>query len=137
VKKNFLKISAMLMASLVLFSTLSFTIQKHLCADEVADVAIFGTLERCEMPDDTNHNESFGFTKKSCCQDETHFVEGYNKELKTSSETQNQTPIFAVLLTYAYLNLFESVEKDSNSFLKYSPPLVFKDTQVLYATFLI
>lgn len=125
------------MASLVLFSTLSFTVQKHICADEIADVAIFGTLERCEMPDDTDHNENLGFSKESCCQDETHFVQGSNAELKASSKLQGQTQIFAILFTYSYLNLFENLEKDSNSFLKYSPPLVFKDIQVLYDTFLI
>jgi len=125
------------MASLVLFSTLSFSIQKHICADEVADVAIFGTLERCEMPDEGHTDDKSGFTKESCCQDEVHFIQGLNAELKTSVKSFGQLPVFAALFTYTYLNLFENLEKESNSFLSYSPPIVVKNIQILYDTFLI
>ncbi|MDY7395329.1 hypothetical protein UMM65_08755 [Aureibaculum sp. 2210JD6-5] len=136
-KKSILKISAFLMASIVLFSTLSFTVEKHICAGEVADVALFGDLERCNMPDDNHNNDNSGFTKESCCQNETHFVQGSNAELKITDKSHKQTQVFAALFTYTYLSLFESLEKDTNSFLSYSPPIVVKDIQVLYDTFLI
>lgn len=136
-KKGILKIAALLMASLVLFSTLSFTVQKHLCGGKVADVALFGDLERCNMPDDNHNNHNSGITKESCCQDQTDFVQGSNAELKISNKLQGQTHVFAVFFTYTYLRLFESSEKDSNSYLNYSPPIIVKDIPVLYDTFLI
>lgn len=125
------------MTSIVLFSTLSFTVQKHICAGEVADVAIFLDVKSCDMPEDNHNNNQFGFEKKSCCQDEVHFVQGSNTELKISTKLKAQTKTFVALFTYTYLNLFENLEEDSNSFLSYYPPIILKDIPVLYETFLI
>ena len=136
-KKGILKIASLLMASLVLFSTLSFTVEKHICAGEVADIALFGDLERCGMPSENRFNDFFSFEKESCCQDEVHFVKGSNSELNVSHKSQVQAQVFVILYTYSYLNLFESKAKTSNSFLSYSSPIVVKNIQVLYDTFLI
>ncbi|MET2983971.1 HYC_CC_PP family protein [Aureibaculum conchae] len=134
-KKGFLKISALLMAFLTLFSTLSFTIEKHICNGNISDVAVFDDLERCNMPEENHVKDLQGFEKESCCKDEIHYVQGSNAELKISQKLQAK--VFAVLFTYTYLNFFENLEKDSTSFLSYSPPIVIKDIQVLYDTFLI
>ena len=125
------------MACIVLFSTLSFTVEKHICAGEVADIALFGNLERCEMPDENHDNKLVNFDKQSCCQDEVHFVQGANSELKKNKKAQEQTQVFATLFIYTYLNLFSNLEADSNPYLNYTPPIVINDIQILYDTFLI
>ncbi len=125
------------MALIVLFSTLSFTIEKHICAGEVADVALFGDLVRCDRPDESHNSNLLSFKKTSCCQDEFHFVKGSNTELKTSHKSQAQTQVFAALFTYSYFNIFESLDKNHIPFQYYSPPNVISDKQVLYDTFLI
>ena len=135
-KKGLVNISALIMALIVLFSTLSFTIEKHICAGEVADVALFGDLERCDMPD-SDHKNLLSFKKTSCCQDEFNFVQSSNTELKPSHKSKLQTQVFAALFTYTYLNIFENSEKDSNLFLRYNPPNIFKNIPILYETFLI
>ena len=37
------------MAFLVLFSTVSFTIEKHFCGDVLVDVSMFVEAEKCDM----------------------------------------------------------------------------------------
>ena len=123
------------MAFLTLFSTLSFTVEKHICNGSIADVAVFDELERCNMPEENHVNDLQGFEKESCCKDEIHYVQGSNAELKVSQKLQAK--VFAVLFTYTHLNLFESSIKDSHSFLNYNPPKVVKDIHVIYETFLI
>ena len=39
----------MTLALLVLFSTVSFTIEKHFCGDILVDVAVFTEVEKCAM----------------------------------------------------------------------------------------
>lgn len=137
--KNFcIKIAALLMVFTVLFSTLSFTVQKHICAGEVVDVAFFDDLERCGMPDESNHDKNLlTFKKQSCCQDKVQFVEATNAEIKVDQKLKVQTQVFATIFNYTYYNLFKVFEKNCDIFLKYSPPNVIKDIPVLYATFLI
>tara|TARA_R110002033_G_scaffold155892_1_gene192145 strand:+ start:131 stop:289 length:159 start_codon:yes stop_codon:yes gene_type:complete len=42
---NFYKIASFLMALLVLFSTFSFTVDKHFCGNTLVDTAVFGKGE--------------------------------------------------------------------------------------------
>ncbi|RPD99633.1 hypothetical protein EGM88_03565 [Aureibaculum marinum] len=137
-KKVIVKISAFLMAFIVLFSTLSFTVQKHICGGKIADVAFFGDLDRCGIPDEAFDNDYLlKIEKESCCKDEVHFVRGSNAKLKVVLKLQDQTQQFVFLFTYTYINLFKSVEEKLNSFLNYSPPIIIKNIQVLYETFII
>ena len=125
------------MAFLTLFSTLSFAVEKHICNGNIADVAIFDELERCGMPDENHNIDLQTIDTESCCQDEVHFVQGSNAELNVSQKSLQFTQTFCVLFAYTYFRLFENLETDSDAFLSYSPPLVVKDVQVLYETFLI
>jgi len=91
------------MALLILFSTVSFTIEKHFCGDVLVDVSMFVEAEKCAM-------ESLEtLKKKTCCKDEIAIVEGQD-ELKVSAfedldfEQQQVITVF----TYSYVHLFES-----------------------------
>ena len=48
-KDFYKKISAILMAVVVLFSTMSFTISEHYCGDKLVDSALFSKAEFCGM----------------------------------------------------------------------------------------
>lgn len=61
------------MALLVLLSTVSWTVEKHLCMGRVMDVALFGHAEDCGM--ETNL-AAFGETDNHCCEDESFTLEG-------------------------------------------------------------
>lgn len=124
------------MAFLVMFSTLSFTVESHYCGPTLIDVSIFTEAEKCTM--EAFEKEQERITKKSCCKDEVEVVEG-QKELKHNSFNDlnfNQQFIFASFI-YSYINLFESLPKQTIPHKDYSPPILIVDIQVLDETFLI
>ena len=80
-KKLVFKIASISLAFLVLFSTLSFTVEKHYCGDFLVDVAYVGHADGCGMEMDARSKT----TKKSCCKDELHKIEGQD-ELQQSAD---------------------------------------------------
>lgn len=134
----FQKIVSSLMALLVLFSTMSFTVDMHFCGGQLIDKAIFSEVKSCGMEMHTEHNTSnYEIQKPSCCEDISITVEG-QEELKVSVDKQElQTLQFALLFSYSYLSLFESLSEKHTPFDDYSPPLLTRDRCVLNETYLI
>ena len=133
--KQFLnKITASALALLVLFSTLSFTIQKHYCGDFLVDISFTGVTHCCSMKMDTSNK----VVKKNCCKDETHQFEGQDELQLSSGENitlNNQQFLMAFL--FAYKGLFlESYPK--NGLRKvFPPPEIRQNYQIIYQSFLI
>jgi len=124
------------MALLVLFSTMSFTVDMHYCGGHLVDKAIFSEVKKCgmEMESKTVENTT---QKASCCEDISITVEG-QEELKISLEKhQLQTLQFAALFSYSYLSGFEPLSEKHIPFDHYSPPRLFSDLFILNETFLI
>ncbi|GAA4893365.1 hypothetical protein GCM10023311_17350 [Flaviramulus aquimarinus] len=120
------------MALLVLFSTVSFTVEKHFCGDVLVDVSVFAEAEKCEM-------EALEILqKKTCCKDEIEIIEGQD-ELKVVSfeDLDFKKQHFIIAYTYAYLNGFEGLPKQTIPHKDYSPPNLVTDIQVLDQVFII
>jgi len=136
IKKMLHKTFAMLLACLVLFSTVSFTVDKHFCGDVLVDVSIFTKAEGCcaGMPSSKAHHAN----KKSCCKDEIALVIG-QKLLKTSSfdEIHFEKKPFIASLHYAYIEALDLFTKDELAFINYSPPNTVSDIHVLNKVFII
>jgi hypothetical protein len=78
----FHKIVSVLMSFVVLFSTMSFTIDMHYCGDTLMDTAIFHKAKTCGMEiQKTATSSDCSKAKKDCCKEEQIFVEGQD-ELK-------------------------------------------------------
>ena len=73
-KKSFSKIASFLLALLVLFSTFSFTVEKHFCGEFLMDVSFIGHADDCGMD-----MENVSAKKKNCCKDEVHHIEGQDE----------------------------------------------------------
>ena len=124
----------MALSLLVLFSTLSFTVEKHYCGENLIDTAIFSEVKKCGPMD----SEDMVYIKKPCCKDTVDVFEGQD-ELNTSDfETLDKTLKFTlVAYVYTYSQLFESLPKPLIPHKDYSPPNLIKDIQVLDETYLI
>ena len=134
----FKNITAISLAFLVLFSTMSFVISEHYCGGELVASAIFTKAEVCgmEMQNASSTNKN-GLEKDSCCKDVEKLVEGQD-DLKLDFTNLNQhQQVFIASFIYSYINLFESVDKENIHFKDYSPPFIVKDIQVLDESFLI
>ena len=124
------------MAILVLFSTVSFTVEKHFCGDVLIDSAVFTEVEKCKM--EAFEIEQSKITKKSCCKDEFEVVEGQD-QLKQSQveDISFEQNFFFVSYLFTYINSIEELSKRNISHLHYSPPDLIADIQVLDEVFLI
>ncbi len=130
----FLKISAILLAFLMLFSTLSFTVEKHYCGDFLVDVSFTGETEACGMAMD----KSITTKKKNCCKDEVHQVEGQDElQLQDIENITFQKQQFLAVFVFSYQNLFVLSETNTHFYKDFSPPDIPLDYQVAYQSFLI
>ena len=124
------------MAMLLLLSTVSWTVDKHLCMGRVMDVAFFVEADDCGMDaamalledaDKENH----------CCGDESFTLQGQD-DLKISfNDISLDQQAFLVAFADAFVGLFTTLEQQTNINEYYPPPLLVKDIQLLDETFLI
>lgn len=134
-KKVFQKSGAFAMAFLMLFSTMSFTVEKHFCGQMLVDLAVFSEAETCGMEMHTSSSEEKA--EDNCCKEEKISVEG-QKDLKMSFDQLDfPQQAFLASFTFTYIDLFEGLPEQVIPFKDYSPPLLVSDIQLLDQTFLI
>jgi len=132
------KIAAVLMAFVVLFSTMSFTISEHYCGDYLVNSSLFSKAESCGMEmQKPSPTKDCSVNKDNCCSDVLTHIEGQS-ELKTDLSNLNfDQQVFVASFVYTYVNLFEGLDRNVVPFKNYSPPLIVRDIQVLDGVFLI
>lgn len=126
------------MAMVVMFSTMSFSINKHYCMDHLVDVSLILPAENCGMDmiiTDTTDSEEL--TATPCCSDEHIAVEGQDEISTTSAVSIDIDKVFATAFVYSYVLLFEPEIQDQPEFKAYQPPLITRDLPVLFETYLI
>lgn len=137
-KELFQKIMAMLLAVVVLFSTMSFSVGMHFCGDNLVDSAMFQKAKTCgmEIQNETTSSDCPVF-EKNCCHDEEILIKGQN-ELKISFDSLDfQQQVFIASFVYSHVNpLLELLEKEI-TFDDYPPPLIVKTIYKLDEVYLI
>ena len=124
------------MAFLVLFSTVSFTVEKHYCGDALIDVSVFSEVEKCAS--EAYEIELEKITKKPCCKDVVDLVKGQDELQKTSVDDLSlDQQLFLTAYLQSYKNLFEGLPQHVIPHKNYSPPNLVFDIQVLDQVFLI
>ena len=132
-KKLFSKITAVLLALLVLLSTFSFTVEKHYCGDFLVDVSFTGEAEGCGM-----EMTSAKTLKKNCCKDEVSQIEGQDELTKDSLKeiTFNQQQfILAFVAVFSQTDVLS--KKERSLFKEFSPPDLLTDYQATYQVYII
>lgn len=137
IKKVIHKLLSVTLAFLVLFSTLSFKVEKHYCGPFLLDTAIFTSAEKCSMhmsmEDDHDHEN-----EKSCCNDEVEIFQGQDELKTTAFDTLDlDQQLFLTTYIYTYNNLFESLPKRVIPHKDYSPPNLIRNIQTEDQVFLI
>ena len=136
-KTFFRNITAICLASLVLFSTMSFAINKHYCSGELVSTAVFIKAKTCGMEMQNTVPIKESNVKNNCCKDLVKIVEGADDLKLAFSDIEFQKQLFIASFVYSYINLFEGNAKETVLFKYYSPPLIIKDIHVLDNVFLI
>lgn len=137
-KQLFHKTLAILMALVVISTTMSFTVDVHYCGESLVDFSFFRKAKTCGMEKQVDSKPcGDSMSKKSCCSEKQVIVKG-QEDLKISFENlifEQQT--FVAAFFYSYIHFFESFDKNIVLFQEYSPPFVKRDAQIFYQTYLI
>lgn len=132
-KNIFIKLASFTLALLVLFSTFSFTVEKHYCGDFLVDVSFSGKTEGCGM----KMNGVVSAKKKKCCTNEIHKIEGQD-ELQSNKIDKLTFEKEQFLTTFVFsCNDFVERKSKNKVYKGFSPPDISINYQVLHQTFLI
>lgn len=113
-----------------MFSTVSFTVDKHFCGSHLIDKAVFSKAKTCGMQMDAQ-------AENQCCTNKKISVEGQD-ELKISFDSFDfHQQVFLATYTFTYINLFENLPEQVIPFKDYSPPLLVRDIHLVDQVFLI
>lgn len=136
----FRKLMSSILALIVLFSTMSFSLDMHFCGDHLVDFSLFESVDTCMMKAETTKSSSectLMDTEMDCCTDVEVVLQGQD-ELKISfDQITFDQQVFVASFVYSYINLFEGFDKNIVPFKEYSPPPLIRDIQILDQTFLI
>ncbi len=125
------------MAFVVLFSTMSFTVNMHYCGDTLVETVIFKEAKGCGMEMQNPSTKGCAITKKNCCDDKQLIIDGQD-ELKLNFDNLTfEQQQFIASFVYTYIDLIEEYDEDINSFREYKPPLVVRQIYKLDETYLI
>ncbi len=126
------------MATLVLFTTMSFTVDMHYCGDSLVDFSLVQNAHSCGMEGEAPTRDCENrITEKSCCTDKQVVIEGQD-EIKMSLDTLNfDQQVFVASFFYTYINLFEGLDTNVIPFKDYKPPLLIRDIQKLHESYLL
>lgn len=125
------------MAFVVLFSTLSFTVNMHYCGDTLVETTLFNKAKGCGMEMEKPSTEGCSITKKNCCDDKQLVIDGQDELKLNFDKLTFEQQQFVASFIYTYINLFEGLDKNVSSFEEYKPPLVVRQIFKIDETYLI
>jgi hypothetical protein len=126
------------MAFLVLFSTISFTVDMHFCGEHLVDFSLFKKADTCGM--EAMFNTAMGDQMNmdmGCCS-EVNIVQQGQDDLKISFEKVSfEHQLFVTTFTSSYIDLFQGLDNNVVPHKEYPPPLLIKDVIIHDQQFLI
>ena len=135
-KSFFNQILSVLMAIVVLVSTMSMTVSAHYCGNILVDKTIMKPAQKCAMHDAPSQHENED-KHNSCCDDEVEIIKGQDQLKLQSTDFELPQSIFVQALVYTFF-VFPFLQTDTNpNFYAYPPPLYQADFHALYQVYLI
>lgn len=128
------------MAVVVLFSTMSFTVDMHFCGDHLVDFSFSKNTKTCMMKAvkaPSSPSCSPIEMKMHCCSDVALVFEGQEDLKMTMDPLSFDQQVFLTAFIGSYGNRFEGHDKNIVPFKDYAPPPLIRDIQVLHQLFLI
>ena len=127
---------SVLLAVLLVFSTLSVTVEKHYCGNQLVDVSLFFSAEKCGMePADASGKDVL---KKACCKDTVELIKGQDELTKADLDgLQLFKSLFIPSINYTRFAFVEILPKHNVPHKEYLPPLIVIDLHSVHEVFII
>lgn len=133
-KQFFNKIAAIFLTIVVLFSTMSFTMQKMYCKGNLVQIAVFSKIIPCENEDGSNCSLS----SESCCDFEKVVFDGQDELQVTSGNLEiSYKQVFIPIEFETYSKSFVIQNKKLDSYIKCHLPNLVADIQTIQQVFII
>ena len=134
-KLTLTKIAVFVLSLLVLFSTVSFSVEKHFCGGELVDISLFSDLEKCDM---STAKTLVIAADNHCCNDEVDVIEGQN-DLSLNSDIELTVPQQFFLSNYFHslAAIYDELKDNEIFVVEYTPPNLIVDIQILDQVFII
>jgi len=130
------KMFSLLMAFLVLLSTVSFSIGKQFCGEELIHVSLYVHTDHYGI--DLQSSRSASLEKRDCCTHEIEVVQGQDQlKLNPSEEFHVAQQLFLATLIGTSTTHLEGLPLQINPQKPYAPPKLIRDAQVFDQVFLI
>jgi hypothetical protein len=131
-------ILSILIASVILVSTTSFTISMHMCGGRIASIALLDKAAPCFMEQLPPCHQQL-MKKMGCCEDHELKFEGKDLSSKVQEivQLQHQQFSWSLDLPVIYREVLSSEPASRISFAYYSPPLLDQDITLFKQSFLI
>jgi len=132
------KTTSVLLALIVLVSTMSFSLDMHYCGDHLVDFSFSQKTDTCLMKAEmTQSSTACALMEMDCCSDVEIVIEGQEGLKVSFDQLPFNQQLFVTSFIYSYINLFEGFDENVVPFKEYSPPPLIRDVQILDQTFLI
>ncbi len=125
------------MALLLLLSTISWTVEKHLCMGQVMDIALFNKADDCGMEAGLALLGDTSIEKKHCCDNEAFTMQGQDTLNLDVSHFDFSQQVFLISFTTSYLCLLQETTEKNIALDSYPPHILAKDLNILHQVFLI
>lgn len=139
---------AYFLAFLMLFSSIGFVVDLHLCCGKIKSYALFKKAKSCsEIDKDSScgkmalgnckDSKSTNICKKTCCENQNFTIQqdaDFSNKVFSSLETQNFKTLSS---SYIQTIAFKSKISHQAFYLNYKPPLIPANIRVLHQCFLI
>jgi hypothetical protein len=131
------KILATVMAFVVLFSTMSFTVDMHFCGDTLVATSMFQKAMGCGMKMEKPAAEGCAIVKSNCCKDKQMIIDGQDEMQLSTATISFEQQVFITSFVHTYVHLFEGVATAVTAYQAYREPLVSRQLYKLAETYLI
>lgn len=136
-KDFFRKITALVMVTILLLSTSSFSLYKHFCGDNLVTISTERIENCCDSETFLAQSNKLIFSEEDCCKNETTFKKVQLFDYTNSVKITKSQVLFLSSFYFSFIQNLTSVTTSKNYYKDFSPPSLVLNKQVLFQTFLI
>jgi hypothetical protein len=144
------RIAALILAALILTSSVSFAVDMHFCKGQLKSISFWGKAPSCHEQAAAkitcpHHRKMMlekgeaALEKSNCCDNHTVQVEAdHERQTQTAAELELNSSLQYFLIAYTHSLLpAEDIARTPAPYLNYKPPLIPRDIPVLTQSFLL
>ena len=135
-REVFRKITAVLMVTIILLSTTSFSIYKHFCGDNLVAITTEKVDSCCDSKITIKSNK-LNFSEENCCKNEATFKKIQLFDYTTSVKIIKSQTLFLSSFYNSFIQNLTIITTSKKNYKDFSPPKLVSNKQVLFQTFLI